>query len=398
MQYHTVKKMMLIVGIGALIFALIFLIAPKKPVSRFAGVHLADAYRDCIDPARLQQEKGTCLKDLGDYAGEYAAASEIDTAVASLNGPEELSWCHEFLHYAGWGLYKKTKNMSDAFLEANSRCDSGMFHGIVEEYVSEASEGKNPEQFFASIVPTACENDVAKNNLLPGVKAICYHGLGHAFMFITANDLPKSLRYCDALSSHHTGECYTGAFMENVQSKQVGRLGIHPSAYAHKPDDPDYPCNALNEKHKEFCYRYVGISVVVETKGDFKKAFSHCLKVAPTYQDTCFFGIGTDIPAPQWSSYEAGKKCGLALEIGGKAYQQCIRGAMAFLVQLNLGNPQAVNDFCGAIQPDYRDLCFESAGKNLRSWVGSDKEFAEKCNQLSTRQAQRLCLKNNADN
>lgn len=296
------------------------------------------------------------------------------------------------MHYAGWGLYKKTKNISDAFLEANSRCDSGMFHGVVEEYISEQSDGKEPKQFVVSIAPTACENDMAKNNLLPGVRAICYHGLGHAFMFITANDLPQSLRYCDVLSPAHAGECYTGAFMENLQSKQVGRLGTHPSAYAPKPDDPDYPCNALDEKHKDFCYRYAGIAVVVRTKGDFKQAFKSCLKFDPAYRNICFWGIGSDIPAPQWTSCEAGEKCGLAREVSDEAYKQCIQGAMAFLIQLNLGSPQAVNEFCGAIEPNYRDLCFESAGANFRAWVKSDQELAKKCDQLLSARARVFCL------
>lgn len=66
-----------------------------------------------------------------------------------------------------------------------------------------------------------------------------------------------------------------------------------------------------------------------------------------------------------------------------EAYGQCVKGAMAFLVQLNLGSPQAVNGFCGAIDPDHRDLCFQSAGENFRSWAGSDEELAEKCNELS---------------
>ena len=392
---HTlaIKKIILIAGLCALASTVILWTKSQKPTSRFrAGVSLISAYRDCIDAARSQQDKGICLKDLGDYAGKNSTAAEIDAAIASLAQSEELSWCHEFLHYVGWGLYKKTKNISDAFVQANSRCDSGMFHGVVEEYISEASEGKNPEEFVTSVAPTACEGDVAKNNLLPGVKAICYHGLGHAFMFITGNNLPQSLHYCDALSPAHAGECYTGAFMENLQSKQVGRLGTHPSAYMPKAGDPDYPCNLLDEQHKDFCYRYAGIAVVVQTKGDFKKAFEYCLNVAPAYQDTCFWGVGSDIPAPQWSSREAGEKCGLALEVSARAYEQCIMGGMAFLVQLNLGNPQAVNEFCGAIKPDYRDICFQAAGANLRSWTSFEQEFIQKCNRLSSVEARRACL------
>ncbi|TSC77840.1 MAG: Uncharacterized protein G01um101429_941 [Parcubacteria group bacterium Gr01-1014_29] len=388
----TAKKMVAFAGFGVLFLLLTLWIGVRKPVSHFADFSLVDVYRSCVDATRSQQDKGVCLKELGDYAGQYAVVSEIDAAIASLTKPEELFWCHEFVHYAGWGLYKKTRNMSVAFREASNRCDSGMFHGIVEEYISEASDGRDPEQFITSVAPTACEQDVAENNLLPGIKGICYHGLGHAFMFITDNNLPQALRYCDMLSSTHAGGCYTGAFMENLQSKQVTRIGTHPSLYAPKPDDPDYPCNLLDEKHRDVCYRYAGISVGVRTGGDFKQAFAHCLKIDPAYQDTCFFGVGTDIPALQWSSRWAGEKCKLALEISTDAYKQCIMGAMTFLVQLNLGSPQAVNEFCGAIEPDYRDLCFESAGNNLHAWVTSDEELAEKCDKLSSVRARELCL------
>jgi hypothetical protein len=68
---------------------------------------------------------------------------------------------------------------------------------------------------------------------------------------------------------------------------------------------------------------------------------------------------------------------------------------MAFLVQLNLGNPQTVNEFCDAVKPDHRDLCFQSAGENLRSWVASDKGFAEKYRKLSSARGRGDCLDQN---
>ena len=394
MRTQRVKKVVIIVGVCTLLFTFLFFIRGKKSVPRFRiGVSLVDAYRSCIESTKPQQEKGLCLKELAEYASRNSTAGEIDTAIGSLTKPDDLAWCHEFMHYAGWGVYKQTKNISNSFAVASSKCDSGMFHGIVEEYINEKSEGKEPEQFIITSAPTACEDDVAKNDVLPSghVKGYCYHGLGHAFMFITNNDLPRSLRYCDALPPYYSAGCYTGAFMENLQSKQVGRPGTHPSAYTPKSDDPDYPCNILDNKYRDFCYRYAGIAVGVRTKGDFKEAFASCLKLSPAYRNICFWGVGSSIPAPQWSSRWAGEKCKLALEVNADAYRQCILGGMSFLMQLNLGDPHAVDEFCGAIATNYRDICYVAAGENFRAWIKSDGDLKEKCNQLFDIGARGLC-------
>ena len=137
------KKIVLLAGVGVFLFVSLLFIEWEKPTPHFrADAPLADAYRGCINGTKPEQEKGRCLKDLAEYAGGNTRMSEIDAAIGSLTKSEDLAWCHEFMHYAGWGLYKKTKNMSDAFAAASSRCDSGMFHGVVEEYISEASAGK----------------------------------------------------------------------------------------------------------------------------------------------------------------------------------------------------------------------------------------------------------------
>ena len=396
MRIFSPRKIIFALIACILLFAALFWGLTEKSKPRFlAGVPFTEAYRNCIEEAKPKPEKGLCLRDLAEYVSGNSTASEIEAAIDSLTDSEDLAWCHEFLHYAGWGLYKKTKNLPDAFLGASGKCDSGMIHGIVEEYISEKLGGQDPEEFIMNVAPTACEEDTVKDNPLPSAHVLgyCYHGLGHAFMFITANDLPQSLRYCDMLPSSYSAGCYTGSFMENLQSKQVGRLGAHVSAYAPKEDNPDYPCSVLDEKHQDFCYRYAGIAVGVRTKGDFKQAFESCLKFSPAHRNICFWGVGSHIPAPQWSNRWAGEKCKIALEISVEAYEQCILGGMSFLIPLKLGNPQAIGEFCEAIEPGYRNLCFESAGENLRSWTTSKEEYAKKCGKLSSARGRALCLK-----
>lgn len=393
MHRFTIKKIILLVGLCIFISAFVFWERSQKPASNFrVGVSLTDAYRDCISATKPQQEKGFCLKDLADYAGGNLTAPEIDAVMASLTRPEELLWCHEFMHYAGWGLYKKTKNMSDAFLEANSRCDSGMFHGIVEKYISETSEGKDSEQFVASVAPGACEGDMAKNNLLPGVKSICYHGLGHAFMFLTDNDLAVSLSYCDFLSTNYIQSCYTGSLMENVQSKQVGRLGSHPSKFSYNPDDPNYPCSTVDKRHQDYCYIYKGVASVIATKGDFKRSFEECLRVVPTYQEKCFWGIGANIPGPHRTTKDSAFRCRVALEVDSRAYRECLRGAMSFLVQLNLGNAVEAAEFCNNVEAAYQNMCYSSAGMAFRNWITSEEELRVKCSAFPRRDARTKCV------
>lgn len=370
-----------------LILYLVFLKLKTKNTYFPPKISLREAYITCLDNNKEAKEKGQCLRKLGsDVLKDYSTA-EVESAIKTISQSDHRQWCHEFMHYVGWGLYQKTHSMLDAFSQAKGECDSGMYHGVAEEYINQAQINYNPEKFI-TLVQNVCEDNFSSPDLPSGMRSNCYHGLGHAFMLITDNNLDESLKYCDYLLA--TEPCYTGAFMENVGGKQVGRSN-HPSKLSYNPNNPDYPCNVLNEKYKDKCYVYKGIFNVVRTAGDFRQSFKDCLKVTSKYQEKCFWGVGSDIPGPHWSTQTAAEKCKVALDISPKAYEQCILGAMSFVVQLNLGDPKAAIEFCDLADQNYKDICYNAAGISLGGWVTAEEPLEKKCKYFKEIKAQKLC-------
>ena len=79
----------------------------------------------------------------------------------------------------------------------------------------------------------------------------CVHGLGHGLMIYSGLDLPWSLQTCDRLQTDFDRvSCTGGVFMQNLDTEH-GHLAL-PA-----PKDPIYPCNAVAERHKVYCYLMV---------------------------------------------------------------------------------------------------------------------------------------------
>ena len=114
--------------------------------------------------------------------------------------------------------------------------------------------------------------------------------------------------------------------------------------------------------------------------------------VKPEYRDTCFYGVGSDIPGPFWSSREAGEKCKTALAVSDEAYKQCVIGGMSFLVQINVGDPKAAVEYCDTVLPKFKDACYKAAGEGLRDWLGPGEKLAEKCKSFGDEHSISVCL------
>ncbi len=389
MKVISKHKYLLIKFLALIVFFEILIIIPKIFSSK---IPLRDTYIACLNATKESKEKGLCLRKLATSAIKNYSRDKIESEITTIANSAHIQWCHEFMHYAGWELYRRTGSLYEAFTLASDKCDSAMYHGVVEEYINTTSDNYDIEDFVSSVVPNACEDGFSKRNLPIAMKGHCYHGLGHAFMFITDNDLNQSLGYCDHVLGGQEKSCYTGALMENVQTKQVGRSGSHISKFSYDPKDPDYPCNKLKQKYKDYCYRYKGVSNFVLTNANVKQSMIECLKVTPAYQEECFWGVGSDIPGPHWSSHIAGEKCNEALEVSPQAYKQCIAGAMAFLLQFNLGSANEAVVFCDAIKEDYKPVCYSAAGNTLRGWTTSEESIEEKCRHFEDPVVQDICL------
>src|SRR5215813_10903651 len=125
--------------------------------------------------------------------------------------------CHPVVHALGREIFRVKGNIHDAFLACDQTCHSGCYHGAVERFLrgdSKAPARHVTESEILRRVPTACDAKAPRR-----VYFQCLHGLGHALMFFTENDLETSLKGCDALIDTWSQEsCYGGVFMENLVS------------------------------------------------------------------------------------------------------------------------------------------------------------------------------------
>ena len=113
------------------------------------------------------------------------------------------------------------------------------------------------------------------------------HGLGHGLMIYTNYDLQKSLETCDQLAtSWDQSSCTGGIFMENLQTSYGTK-----SPWL-RDDDPLYPCTAVAERHKLYCYLMVTSRILDVDGGDWAKTVSWCRKAERNWVATCFQSLG----------------------------------------------------------------------------------------------------------
>ena len=99
----------------------------------------------------------------------------------------------------------------------------------------------------------------------------CVHGLGHGLMIYTGYDLPLSLRTCDKLTSGWDAtSCTGGVFMENYQSS----YGVQSKWLRNK--DLLYPCDAVAERYKYYCYDLVTARILPKVNYNWTKAAKVC--------------------------------------------------------------------------------------------------------------------------
>jgi hypothetical protein len=333
------------------------------------------SFRDCTRDSYPKIQKGQCLRNLAALAYKKTSILDISSDLKSVNDSNKIQWCHEFMHYLGWEAYKDSGDLFTSFRKATETCDFGMYHGIVEEYLEQSSVGSDIEDFVKLNGSKICEEST--KGTLEVYKGICYHGLGHGFMFVTGNDLSTSAGYCGILPVDKMESCLTGVFMENIQSKQVTKIPVHPSKFAFNHEDPDFPCKELNKKFKNICYRYKGVFEMNESKGNLKLAFENCLKVDSSYHNSCFFGIGVNIPGSHITSDAAGRRCRAALEVSGKAYEQCVIGGLSFIAELSTGDSKELIKFCDSVDANFKGTCYDHARLLLKIWGKFDSEIVE---------------------
>lgn len=311
-------------------------------------------------------------------------------------------YCHEFMHALSRKEYEHTRDAAQLFSQCTLACYGACYHGGAEGYLKAIFEKGADEDEVHRAILTLC-NTMSPDT--PGaLRSECIHGIGHALMFVSGGDLPKSLTFCDTLPDIENVICYGGAFMENLPNLTARE---HPPRFI-KADDPFYPCNdsIIKDHQKERCYSFHGSYFIYLSGGDWKKASSLCLRVPKEYQGGCFWYLGISATratpvSPSGTDQERNEKlvrlmwnsCTNVPE--GAARTQCIKGIMwSFGIRYGDDRPRirVMLDVCPLVAEEYRMACYQTMGSVLVYFIPDKNSRENICGAIAEPAGREICL------
>ena len=275
--------------------------------------------------------------------------------------------CHQISHAVGHGGLAHFKgNPAQALAHGAMTCNSGYYHGVIERAFAGV-----PRQEVTRIARRLCTGHaVTKEEFL---LYQCVHGLGHGLMIYSHLDLPWSLKTCDRLQTDFDRvSCTGGVFMQNLMP------GMGTSRYLRK-SDPIYPCNAVAEKHKVYCYLMVTSRILSLNGYDWRKTAAGCRRSEPGWVATCFQSYGRD--ASGVTKYRPQSTIRICLE-AGKDAGECLYGAARDYGNNYAGGPEAAR-LCNLAPARYRAHCFEGVGTILGALHRLGLERRAACNAVT---------------
>jgi hypothetical protein len=265
--------------------------------------------------------------------------------------------CHPVVHALGREIFRIKGNIHDAFLACDQTCHSGCYHGAVERFLRGDSKDTARHVTQSEILrkaPGACDAKAPRR-----IYFQCLHGLGHALMYFTENELDPSLQGCDALPDGWSREsCYGGVFMENLASAAPEKRVVSET-------DVQYPCNQVGVKYRRACY-WMQTSRMQEMGLTPERQFEECAKAGPFAVD-CAQSIGRDLSnmSRTGESAVAAEKCEQA---EGEARRACVRGVVYALID-NTWDLSYANPFCAALQQESA-YCRQTSAEYIKAFIG----------------------------
>src|SRR2546423_11953543 len=131
-----------------------------------------------------------------------------------------------------------------------------------------------------------------------------------------------------------------------------------------RSSQPLYPCTAVAERHKLYCYLMVTSQVLTDVGYSWTKTVAWCRKSEPGWVKTCFQSLGRDASGQTRGNVARIERiCSLA----GAMARECIRGAAADLAS-NDANGRRASRLCDASPAGMRAYCFYATGSILRAF------------------------------
>jgi hypothetical protein len=312
--------------------------------------------------------------------GAKVALARFDAMIAK-PGPVEAN-CHRIAHMIGSAsLARLNGKVGQAFAEGSSSCWSGYYHGILEHAFLELKTFEPKE--VAALSQRLCADPEVRR--VSWLAYQCVHGLGHGLMLTSGLDLPLSLEICNLLATDWDQQsCKGGVFMENINASYGTK-----SQWL-KDSDLVYPCNAIKEKDKLYCYLMVTSRILNANGYNWDATAKLCADGEKNWVKTCFRSYGRDASgSSRTDNAEILRKCQISASRGGML--GCIIGAAADITANDTSGARTAQ-FCETVPDEFRSVCYWSLGTvsggfkvsseerraDCASWI-SDKRMIDAC-------------------
>lgn len=344
----------LIIGLLLSLVVIIGLIYRGNSSHKLGSQTVADISADnCASLDVRRQNVYSCYKaKLTDIINQQSPEKATDFVKAEYDSvPYVKSNCHQLMHVIGRAAYAKYNNLADTFAHGSQYCNGGYYHGLSEQLGNE----KGSAYLYAN-ANTICKPIADKKGRYSFYHYNCVHGLGHAFMEVYEGELYKSLAGCDTIQDEwERNSCYGGVFMQNIMIEQSpDDSEDHESKYL-KPEDPMYPCDAVDDKYKVQCYTMQTSYALQVENYDFVKVFQLCDATPAPYNTNCYISLGRD--ASGKTVYEPARTeelCAMSITPEGQEY--CIYGAMQDYID-NFQNDKLARQVCNLAPSDITAQC-----------------------------------------
>jgi mono/diheme cytochrome c family protein len=277
--------------------------------------------------------------------------------------------CHRIAHMIGAGALAGLDNKPGiAIAQGQATCWSGYYHGVLERSYAGVTNAR-----LGSVTRGLCVGKEVQATTF--IYYQCVHGLGHGLMIHTGYDLPMSLKTCDKLNTDwDRSSCTGGVFMENISSS----YGVKSKWL--KDADLLFPCNAVAERHKLYCYLMVTSRILEATGFHWNRAASECRRAEKNWIATCFQSFGRDASGNTRQD-PAGivGHCATTGDMEG----ECIYGAARDVTSNDAGGTRAAV-MCERASVTHRPRCYEGIGTIIGSLHSTAEGRQAACKELSS--------------
>lgn len=319
---------------------------------------------------------------------------EIVRLVRSLD--TSYQFCHVLAHKLGERVVAEDP---DRWLEAMSlnpsdgMCSNGFIHGVIggrfrAEVLDDATLARYVPDFRRACEP---REDWQATGL---DRAICYHGMGHLYVFITDADISKALGLCEQTAPLDVRRvCAEGVFMQIYQPLEPDDFELL-KRLPYVPERETYRafCGAFSEGRAEYlgaCQReawplyraeildgsgaesfcdgqpnmqeemncYVTVSTIIGrmSLGSPETAAAACRRLPNVQQSICFESVARAVLEEDKNA--AAESVALCLSAGGQAGIACLDRLMQTQHFIFGDNVRQQKQFCAVMPESVRSRC-----------------------------------------